>query len=1124
MSLNLLDQIEQGLAPKKVDIVQFAESDQYCNVALYPGQATLLKLIFLEEMTDREEDQLTYWINGGRGGNEIRISPNIRERRDFLRDNEYNHFRLVELIGGRRSSKGFTTGLAMAYTMYNTLMLGDPGGAYGIDKEKDIYFSCVAGSESQAKEFQFGDFVSRVETCKAFEPYIVKSLETELRVATQDDLRKTSGAKSRGGKIQRDIARLRGKALAANAGTLRGSATMCICIDEAAHLIPGESKSSLDQIFTAAEPSLDQFGLDGMIFLNSSPYTKVGMFYEVYENCMKPFDPTAPVSFSTMAEMDTDDIAAVNSDPRSMAFQYASWNLFEGYRYYKSKYQPRTRGKMFGKMPTVSPDWDPNEVDEDGRELYTIPDRQAILQARAKEASNPEAYKVERRGKFAEVTDAYMNPSMIDRIYQGRPGDLRRQPNGDLVRDYIPFVANYGQEAINLYRYKFHLDPSSTTAGFGFAIGHVEYFPNQINGIEEEHVVLDMIKGWDPRSMPGKVIRWEPILQEIVTLAEMFRPYEITMDQHQCLAGDTLISTDEGLVRINELGADLEVGKGRSVGNLKVLSHHDHEPEATWIHRRGSSPTKKLKVRGGYQIEATDDHRLWVQKQKIKPWHPYPTPQWEFVRDIKIGDRLLIQPGSIVSDQYLSVREAGFERHANCTIGKLPIICDEDLAAYLGWMISEGYVPTEPTSNMGSFTNAESEAWESFVGLSFRLFGHIPNVSIRSVTEDATTLQAHVPRSINRFLNNLGVNGPSHLKKIPDVIFGSHPKVVKAFLQTLFDGDGSVAIRRDDDVEIVYSTESPVLAEGIQQLLLTLGIFSTLYQDPHNPELREHPLHRVKIFGINIVRFMDEVGFVSARKGNKALEAYKIASSKTSVRDNKSYDAKDSMWKRIISIEESFADCYDLSVPGQESFVANGIVSHNSAEPIQDLQERLSKRNIACRVYVTPTTNEANWKRWEVFKTATYQGRIHAPCNEEPMPSALGTGNITSQDEFKFLQQVNTSGKYPRIDKQDIGPVQTKDRADAVCQVVHDLVGNMFLTTLQQRLSSGALYGGAPGGYGIGNAGYPTGGDGPPGISGYYSRRDEKLAQQGMTRSSKTRGSLGGRTQGRTRGISPRGR
>src|ERR1019366_2158534 len=103
-----------------------------------------------------------------------------------------------------------------------------------------------------------------------------------------------NAAKARGGKIQRDIAKLRGKALAANAGTLRGSATMAIAIDEMAHMIPGESKASAEQVYAASDPSLDQFGLDGIMFLNSSPYTKVGMFYEVYEGALRPFDPAAP--------------------------------------------------------------------------------------------------------------------------------------------------------------------------------------------------------------------------------------------------------------------------------------------------------------------------------------------------------------------------------------------------------------------------------------------------------------------------------------------------------------------------------------------------------------------------------------------------------------------------------------------------------------------------------------------------------------------------------------------------------------------------------------------------------------------------------------------------------------
>src|SRR5439155_10076373 len=128
----------------------------------------LLKLIFLEELTGAEEDILNHWIAGGRNGTEIIISPNIRERVEFLRQENSPHFSEVILVGGRRSSKGFLTGISMAKTMYDCLQLQDPGSYYGIDPEKEIYFSCVAGSEEQAKEFQYADLSSTIETCKAF--------------------------------------------------------------------------------------------------------------------------------------------------------------------------------------------------------------------------------------------------------------------------------------------------------------------------------------------------------------------------------------------------------------------------------------------------------------------------------------------------------------------------------------------------------------------------------------------------------------------------------------------------------------------------------------------------------------------------------------------------------------------------------------------------------------------------------------------------------------------------------------------------------------------------------------------------------------------------------------------
>jgi len=254
MEFSVFDHVKSSLAVNKVGIQEFAESEDFCGKPLYPRQLLMLKLMFLEELTGKEEDILDYWIAGGYRGSEIEIAPDIRERVQAMRDAGYPHFREVVLVGGRRSSKGFLTGIAMAKVMYDCLQLQDPGRHYGIDPTKNIMFSCIAGSEQQAQEYQFSDFSSTLENCTAFRQHLVNSLETEIRIATSADLRVIAQNKARGNKVKKDIARLRGKALASNAGTLRGSATMAACIDEMAHMLEGISKASAETVYTALEP------------------------------------------------------------------------------------------------------------------------------------------------------------------------------------------------------------------------------------------------------------------------------------------------------------------------------------------------------------------------------------------------------------------------------------------------------------------------------------------------------------------------------------------------------------------------------------------------------------------------------------------------------------------------------------------------------------------------------------------------------------------------------------------------------------------------------------------------------------------------------------------------------
>jgi len=503
--LDILTSLEQSFSTKPVSIVEFAESAKFCGRVLYPRQRLLLKLMFLEDLTEDEDRILDYWISGGLNNSEIDISPDIRERTQWLKENGYKHFREIVLVGGRRCSKGFITGLALAKKVFDTLQLQDPGKYYGIDADKEIVFSCIAASQEQAKGMQYADFSAMVNSCTAMQRHIHKVQELEFSLMTETDIRRMAEWKRQGRRVQRDVSRIRGKAQAANSRTIRGSATMAIVFDEFAHFQQGDSDQSDSEIYSAAVPALAQFGRDAMIFANSSPYSKVGKFYERFEESMA-----------------MDDGKAVA--PSSLGIRLPSWALFEGWWEDPTYIGPK-------KCVTVSPDWDWQEKDDEGEFFYTDDDRQGIIIAQQEEKGDPIKYKVERRGHFSEVVDAYLDPLQVDRMMMGRPEDTGETDKNDRrVINYHPYKTNWNQSSYN-YVYHAHIDPSSTTAGFGFSLAHTEVF--QINETPQQHVVFDIVKRWVPAEFEDGVIDWEPILEELLDYCNIFRPELLTFDQHQ---------------------------------------------------------------------------------------------------------------------------------------------------------------------------------------------------------------------------------------------------------------------------------------------------------------------------------------------------------------------------------------------------------------------------------------------------------------------------------------------------------------------------------------------------------------------------------------------------------------
>jgi hypothetical protein len=435
--------------------------------------------MFLEEMTGWEEDILTEWI---KGTGEALVSPMVREQREWLLENGYRNFPEVQLVGGRRSSKGYITSLAVGKKMHDTWKLGDPGRYYNIDPDKEIYFMCLATALQQAKAYQYADLVSAITRCKKLQPYIGKVQEETFTIKTSADEQYIAQMKATGMKIGRDFAKLRGVPKSANADSIRGSATMVIVFDEAAFMTSTEgNSSSLEQCYYAAEPALAQFGKDGLIFLNSSPYTKIGFFYERFIQSHEVVNGMAKF-------------------PTLLSFQFPSWEFYKDY--------DKDPARRFKSAIMVSPDVSLEGLNDD--------DRDKSREAQLSEKANPEKFKVERRGQWAEVVDSYLNPENVERAF---------------VKEFQEKPIRMSTSGTYQHRYFAHCDPSSTTAGFGFAIGHIEEFQNE-DGRPEPHVVFDVVKRWNPKDFPGETIQYESVIDELVRWAEVFSLVEMSFDQY----------------------------------------------------------------------------------------------------------------------------------------------------------------------------------------------------------------------------------------------------------------------------------------------------------------------------------------------------------------------------------------------------------------------------------------------------------------------------------------------------------------------------------------------------------------------------------------------------------------
>jgi len=433
-------------------------------------------------------------------------------------------------------------------------------------------------------------------------------------------------------------------------------------------------------------------------------------------------------------------------------------------------------------------------------------------------------------------------------------------------------------------------------------------------------------------------------------------------DLRECVTGNTLVlTTDGGRVPIRDLvGKQADVWAMSPEGRIVPA-----KSDCVWS--VGEKPVMRVVLASGRTIRATREHLL------------YGPGVWTRVGDLKPGDRLAIAR---------TVPEP--ER---------PVVWPEEQIALLGHLVGDGsYLVNQPmryTTASEENSRAVSEAAQGVFGVTVKRYAGRGKWHQLLLTGNGNRWH---PAGVNRWLRDLGIFGQrSHDKRLPHEVFRFGNAQVGLLLRHLWATDGCISCRsvgsKGSD-RVYFSTASEGLARDVAALLLRLGIVArirTVLKTGYRPVFtvdvsgteqqarfldvvgafgpRVAPAQRLRaeletlIPNTNIDTIPVEVfAQVKAAMQERGISQRTMAAMRgTSYGGNSHFafapsrevvagyaailedDAlrlwaeNDLFWDRVVEVSpDGSEEVFDLTVPGPSSWLADGIVSHNSGAIEQD--------------------------------------------------------------------------------------------------------------------------------------------------------------------------------------------
>jgi len=371
-----------------------------------------------------------------------------------------------------------------------------------------------------------------------------------------------------------------------------------------------------------------------------------------------------------------------------------------------------------------------------------------------------------------------------------------------------------------------------------------------------------------------------------------------------CLVGDERIVLGNGaIVRLDQLGREhLE-----NI-NVQVLTGEGGAKRdiATRFHVYHNQPVLEVVTESGKSIRGTYNHPLLVVSKE----HGRLIRRWKRLDEIKIGDRLAVATGfPCTIREYVHTGFVAQSRRLGPRFrGKLPSRLTPELAAILGYLTGDGWVERYRVGFQ--VVEDERDLLPTLSRIANRQFGIRPTIAKRKRPGRKTWLYECVVHSED-IASNLSF---LRQKRIPDLVLRSGNEVASSYLRWLLEADGSVFDKGRGSRAITLKAKDIQLLRDTQTLLLRFGIHSRIIS---NSLLIRR--------GNDITKFARSIGFASEKKCARLVKL--VGSAKQFSRVHRQHS------ERVVKMLRHLPqDVYDIEVPRSHRFIANGIVSHNTAK------------------------------------------------------------------------------------------------------------------------------------------------------------------------------------------------